>query len=324
MNEEETLTLTRTCTGDTTATVHSCKQLCRLWAGFGIVNEITTGTMQTFVVKKVVLPSDCTSIGDERKKQSYECEAHFYENGMASRLHEIGCIVPVPLHVQSGGSVTIAMTKLDGISASGGINFKQAVACMQWFARLHSEFWGNERADAAVALGIQQQGTYWYLDTRPDEFATMPSHGWEGRLKLAAAKIDECLKSDTCFQTICHGDAKSANMLFKKEEREEDEWTVQMYDFQYCGKASFGKDLAYFFICALSDSNEEEALMQVYYEVLQEELQRKWNEKCPELKELQDVVDLCVCDLGRWMSGWGWWGHDVSERIMRVLDRHSF
>ena len=99
---------------------------------------------------------------------------------------------------------------------------------------------------------------------------------------------------------------------------------MQMYDFQYCGKASFGKDLAYFFICALSDSNEEEALMQVYYEVLQEELQRKWNEKCPALKELQDIVDLCVCDLGRWMSGWGWWGHDVSERIMRVLDRHSF
>lgn len=56
------------------------------------MNEITTGTMQTFVVKKVVLPSDCTSIGDERKKQSYECEAHFYENGMASRLHELDAL----------------------------------------------------------------------------------------------------------------------------------------------------------------------------------------------------------------------------------------
>jgi hypothetical protein len=310
--------------GDTAATVQSCKQLCRLWAGFGVVNEIKTGTSQTFVVKKVILPSDCTSIGDERKKQSYECEAHFYENGMASRLHEIGCCVPLPIYVQSGGSVTIAMTKLDGTSTSA-IDFNRAAACMTWFARLHSEFWGSERADAAVAKGIQKQGTYWYLDTRPDEFSNMPNHGWEGRLKLTTAKIDAFLKSDECFQTICHGDAKSANMLFKSlSSVEEDEWTVQMYDFQYCGKACFGKDLAYFFICALSDANDEEALMQIYHDQLERELAKKWSEKCPELEELRAVVDICVCDLGRWMSGWGFWGHDVSERIVSVLDRRSF
>ena len=29
---------------------------------------------------------------------------------------------------------------------------------------------------------------------------------------------------------------------------------------------------------------------------------------------------LALADLGRWMSGWGWWGHDLSHRIKPLLD----
>jgi hypothetical protein len=80
---------------------------------------------------------------------------------------------------------------------------------------MHAEYWGA-RADAAVAPtpegGLQTQGCYWYLDTRPDEHAAMPTRGWEGRLRLAAKAIDLRLKSDP-LQTICHGDAKKENML---------------------------------------------------------------------------------------------------------------
>ena len=104
-------------------------------------------------------------------------------------------------------SITIAMTKLQGVTGTSSFEF--ASAFMRWLANLHSEYWGSTRADAAVAQGIQEQGTYWYLDTRPDEFAAMPSDGWEGRLKRAAARLDAYLKREDCFQTIVHGDPKS-------------------------------------------------------------------------------------------------------------------
>ena len=38
-------------------------------------------------------------------------------------------------------------------------------------------------------------------------------------------------------------------------------------------------------------------------------------------ENLQDSLDLAACDLGRWMSGWGWWGHDLQPWIVRVLRR---
>lgn len=41
----------------------------------------------------------------------------------------------------------------------------------------------------------------------------MSSSGWMGRLKLAARAIDQRLKLDP-MQTICHGDAKGANILY--------------------------------------------------------------------------------------------------------------
>ena len=41
----------------------------------------------------------------------------------------------------------------------------------------------------------------------------MPTRGWEGRLRLAAKGLDARLKADA-MQTIVHGDAKDANMLF--------------------------------------------------------------------------------------------------------------
>lgn len=96
-----------------------------------------------------------------------------------------------------------------------GTDFQNVWQVLAWLARMHAEYWGA-RADAAVAPtpegGLQTQGCYWYLDTRPDEHAAMPTRGWEGRLRLAAKAIDLRLKLDP-LQTICHGDAKKENML---------------------------------------------------------------------------------------------------------------
>ena len=84
---------------------------------------------------------------------------------------------------------------------------------MGWLARLHGTYWGNRRADEAVASGLQREGCYWHLNTRPEEHESMGSSGWMGRLKLAARAIDERLKADP-MQTVCHGDAKGANIVY--------------------------------------------------------------------------------------------------------------
>jgi hypothetical protein len=309
----------------------------------GSIYDVTTTTATNFIVKAIHLPN-CNSVGDQRKKNSYVCEANFYSptTGLATRLNAIGCTVPHPLYVdRADDCIYIAMTKLTGVPG-GNLDFPRAASCMHWFANLHSEYWGHDRADAAIATsGIQTQGTYWYLATRQEEFNNMPTRGWEGRLKNNAAAIDRYIKS--CFPTVVHGDAKSANMVFvrkdnkgneqegekmsnKQEGHKEEEasFEVQMYDFQYAGKGCCCQDLAYFFVCALGSEEAEARLLALYHQALTRQLQEKWNEQSPSLEHLKNVLEVCVADLGRWMSGWGWWGHGIESRIVKVLDDALF
>lgn len=323
--------LQKICLDEPNPIIENIDRVCSLWAGFGSIYEVTTNKGTTFIAKAISLPGKCTSIGDARKKNSYVCEANFYALGMAQRLLKLGCSVPEPLHIELKDPILIAMTKLNGASLDS-LDFAHGAECMRWLAQLHSEFWGSHRADKAVTcFGLQSQGTYWYLDTRPDELCKMPSKGWEGELKKNAAEIDAFLKSEAAFPTIVHGDAKAANMIFMEHgddsaEEKEQNLQVAMYDFQYCGKGSCCKDLAYLFTCALRRRKDESALMRIYYQHLKEGLRVKWKDEveCPSLESLQAVLEICIADLGRWMSGWGWWGHDIRRRIRKVLQEKPF
>jgi hypothetical protein len=191
------------------------------------------------------------------------------------------------------------------------MNESQSILCMHWLAKFHALNWGREKAEKTVAEdGLQRQGGYWYLDTRPDEHSAMPHSGMEGRLRLAARAIDARLKEDT-YQTIIHGDAKGANIVFHNG-------VVGFYDFQYCGLASPAKDLAYFLACATDVPEAEGRLLQVYCDELIDLL---GSNSAPTPKHLQDSLALAYCDLGRWMSGWGWWGNDIQDKIEEVLVR---
>ena len=112
----------------------------------------------SIVAKRVELPAVCSSIGDQRKKDSYDVEASFYSRGHAERLIAAGAVVPFPpvltrtsqslrtvragyayqpracrtyhvpwhhrfpLHVEHrpGEGVTICMTRVDGRSSHKG------------------------------------------------------------------------------------------------------------------------------------------------------------------------------------------------------------
>ncbi|KAL3935703.1 MAG: hypothetical protein SGBAC_008831 [Bacillariaceae sp.] len=290
--------------------------LCRLWGGMGYVYQIQVDGCLTVIVKRVSpTGKKRLSLGDQRKADSYECEANFYQH-VAPRLLQKGLEIPMPLHVERDNGVIICMTQLQGDSSHLGQEETNTV--LRWLATLHASTWGPMADKSVSEFGLQPQGSYWYLETRPGEHASIRSKGWEGRLKRAANAIDERLKRDP-MQCCVHGDAKGANMLFRRVEKKgiEEELVVGMYDFQYCGKAPPTKDLAYF-LCVAADDNDT-SYLEYYHEQLLERLDESAYR--PTLEELQDSLDLAYCDWVRFMAGWGYWGTDISKEVIKVLDR---
>lgn len=274
------------------------EQLCELWGGMGAIVELqasfSSGERRSLVAKTIDMPAAPKSTSERRKKASYEIEARFYERGHAERLIAAGAPCPFPLHVDWAlheGRLTVCMTRLAGAPVRS-MSSAQVRMALTWLARLHALYWGS-RADEAVAEGsVQEQGCYWHLDTRLEELERWTDEsGFEGRLRRAARAIDARLKEDR-HQTVCHGDAKSENMLFSKD-------GVAMFDFQYVGKASPAKDLAY---CLIS-SRDEVAHLEFYLTELRRLLRERGLE-APSLDELRVAYGLAVCDLSRWMVGW--------------------
>jgi len=302
-----------------------CSSIASLWAGMGAVYQLVLECSDkrqpvSIVAKRVELPRVCDSIGDQRKKDSYDVEAAFYARGHAQRLRAAGALVPFPLHVDAGRGegVTICMTQLAGRSSHRGDS--EAFIC--WLARLHALYWGNTRADEACGKGpkggLQAQGCYWHLDTRPDEHKRMGSSGWMGRLKLAALAIDLRLKAEP-MQSIVHGDAKGANILYASDEA--GQAIPLVYDFQYCGKAAVTKDLAYFLNVDAGHAAEGTLLL-LYHQELSNLLKAQ-GDGPPTLDALKVSLELALCDWRRFSEvGLGGWGDgSVTGRVKALLDR---
>jgi hypothetical protein len=277
---------------------------CRLWAGMGHVYELSFG-QNSFIVKSVDPTQITDSIGDLRKAASYKVEANFYKSFAETLLDEHNLPLPRPFYVECDGNATIiCMSKLEQHSPrrhSG--NAQERV--VKWLARLHAATWGSS------AEGLQPSGSYWYLDTRPDEHANMSRVGWEGRLKRAARAIDSRLHRDS-MQCIIHGDAKEANILWT------DQGELAMCDFQYCGKGPATRDLAYF-LCSSTNPEDEGELLQDYYEELIRLLPDAKTK--PSFETLKESLELAFCDYARFMAGWGYWGNDISRRVISILNQ---
>lgn len=302
--------------------------LCSLWSGMGHIYKITLPTTSKnarpieFVVKHVAPPRS-RSLGDRRKADSYHVEANFYEKLAPILIHEHGLGLPESFYVERDGGkgqneIAIGMSYVESNSTDLS-NDDATNAVLTWLATLHASYWGTEKVDKIVKdVGLQQQGSYWYLDTRPDEHESMPTKGWEGRLKRAARAIDERLKRDP-LQCVIHGDAKEANVLYSRRRNSNDQKaTVTLCDFQYCGKGPPTKDLAYF-LCSSANLDDEDAALEFYLEQLTMRL--PGDVTPPTMDELQDSLALAYCDFYRFMSGWGYWGSGGEDRVKAVLDR---
>ncbi|MCB9676452.1 MAG: phosphotransferase [Alphaproteobacteria bacterium] len=268
---------------------HRVARIQSLWSGWGeIVRFALDGAAVPSVVVKIVEPAASHPLGwgsgvaEARKHRSYAVEEAWYRE-WGSR-----CPVRIPTALDVAQGVFV-LEDLDAAGfperARGGGRLPDArvAACITWLARFHAGFLG------ASPDGLWPDGTYWHLETRPDELAAMP----EGALKRAAGPIDARLRGAT-HRTVVHGDAKVANFCFGPS-------GVAAVDFQYVGGGVGVQDLAYFLGSAFDDAQLEhvaERWVDAYFDAL-----RGAGGGAAEA-EWRALLPFAWADFERFLAGW--------------------
>ena len=289
-----------------------------LWSGYGSIDryDLTGCKLNTVVVKHVRLPQQHkhplgwnTNNSHQRKLHSYQVETAWYEF-WTSQCDE-DCRVPHCFAVEHHDNEVLML--LEDLDSSGYPARKSSVtktelkACLHWLAHFHAIFMGQK------PRGLWNIGTYWHLDTRPDELQTMAG----GELKKAASLIDKTL-NDSAFQTFVHGDAKLANFCFSQDGSK-----VAAVDFQYVGGGCGMKDVAYFISSCLDESaceSQEKGLLDDYFKYLRQALSLYQPDVNPAGVEAawRPLYEVAWTDFYRFLKGWSpghWKIHGYSERL---------
>ena len=246
-----------------------------LWSGYGEIKRyfLEGGKYPSVIVKHIRWPDAQghprgwnSDFSHQRKLKSYQVEINWYRE-YAGKTNDY-CKVPELFHLNEvAGEICLIMEDLN----AGGfdirlvpeqVNLIQIKNGLAWLAHFHASFMGE------IVSGLWPIGTYWHLDTRPEEFERMGNQS----LKNAARQIDEQL-NHARYQTIIHGDAKLANFCFQPEGK------VAAVDFQYVGKGCGMKDVAYFISSCLEEEDcekYEEELLKHYFEILQSTLNSRY------------------------------------------------
>ena len=305
----------------TSATAITGKQSVQtLWSGYGeiIRYQLTGGKYSSVIVKHIQLPEAQnhprgwnTSISHERKLTSYQVETCWYQH-FASMSND-NCLVPKAFKVLGKSSeILIIMEDLNSMGYDlrlqpGSVSIKDAELCLTWLANFHAQFLN------VSPEGLWPIGTYWHLDTRPEEYEQMENM----KLKNAAKSIDERL-NNARFQTIVHGDAKLANFCFSKEGK------VAAVDFQYVGKGCGMKDVAYFISSCFHEEDSEryeQRILRHYFDQL--EIACDTNTDFQALKiEWTSLYKYAWADFYRFLDGWSpghWKMHGYSKRLTKEV-----
>lgn len=274
-----------------------------MWSGFGeIVRvELQGGTVPTVMAKLMTLPTQAkhprgwhSDLSSQRKLRSYAIERHWYQH-YAERC-QTTC--KVPGHYWSEISAEKMALVMEDLTTAypicpQHISLAQVKVVLDWLAQFHALHLSDP------GDGLWPIGTYWHLDTRPDELAAMNN----SRLKEAAPHIDAALNA-AHFQTLVHGDAKLANFCF-----DETGTQVAGVDFQYVGRGCGVKDVAYFFSSCLAEEDFDRhspPLLSYYFEQLHKALQTQARQlDFPALeREWRQLYPYAWADFHRFINGW--------------------
>lgn len=275
-----------------------------LWSGYGEIFRVTLtgGQTDSLIIKHVAPPENShhprgwhSDLATQRKLKSYQVETHWYQQ-WSDQCTDL-CRVPVCYGADQQGQQSWLL--LEDLDASGypirysSLTLSQAIECLRWLAGLHATFLNAQGTD------LWPIGSYWHLDTRPDEFKAMAP----GSLKDNANKIDALL-NNCRFKTLVHGDAKVANFCFAGNS------TVAAVDFQYIGAGCGMKDVAYFIGSCFDESNCEkhaQGLLDEYFIALENALRiSAGNFKEFDLleQEWRDLYPVAWTDFHRFLLGW--------------------
>ena len=275
----------------------------QLWSGYGqIVRLRLRDAAERSVIVKLVQPPAAVRTASEaeqrahaRKLRSYAVELCFYEH-YARRCSDACRVAASLLCERSGEGWLFVLEDLDAAGFTERRAFLPSSgvrACLAWLAHFHATFLGD------TARGLHAIGTYWHLETRPDELSRMA----DAELRAAASWLDARLRRAR-YRTLVHGDAKVENFCFSDDLTE-----VAAVDFQYVGLGCGVQDVAYF----LSSCLDERALQQHADELLDgyfEALRLALRTTHPDVDaaaleaEWRALYPIAWADFCRFMSGW--------------------
>jgi len=300
-----------------------------LWSGYGQIVRLrlSGGAYPSVVLKHIKIPDADnhprgwnTDLSHQRKIRSYQIEACWYQHYAKHCLSD--CAVPECLAVDAGISETVlVLTDLDAAGfdiRKNSIEIHDIYACLDWLANFHATFL-DSKAD-----GLWECGTYWHLQTRPDELAALS----DTALRQAAPFIDQKLR-ECRYQTLVHGDAKLANFCFRQNSEysnssaPESLAKVAAVDFQYVGRGCGMKDVAYFISSCLNEDEcqaLENQLLDYYFSVLVDCVaQKQDNVNTAELEsEWRELYPIAWADFYRFIKGWSpghWKINSYSEKL---------
>ncbi len=285
-----------------------------LWSGYGkiIRLDLENASIDSVVVKHIQWPTQKnhprgwnTDIGHQRKLKSYRVETTWYDSyskQSAARLPD--CLATE----RQDDEVLIVLEDLDLAGyplRKRSVSWEEIAACLRWLAYFHGSYMGQTPA------GLWEVGSYWHLETRPQELDVLDDQ----LLREAAPLIDE--KLNNCqYKTLVHGDAKLANFCFAHDGR------VAGVDFQYVGGGCGMKDVAYF-IGSCLDEREcerlEAQILDTYFDALQDVLEEK-NEVLE--NEWRALYRVAWADFHRFLKGWSpghWKLTSYSERVTAAV-----
>ncbi len=316
-------------------TINNSTVIQSLWSGYGqiIRLELSGGAHTSVILKHIQLPDSGdhprgwnTGLSHQRKIRSYQIEAHWYQHYASHCTSD--CAVPVCLAVDSSANETVlVLTDLDAAGfdvRKDSVGIQDIHACLDWLAGFHATFLNSN------AEGLWECGTYWHLDTRPDELAALSDYALQKAALLIDQKLQQCR-----YQTLVHGDAKLANFCFQPANSIRDSVLadklprVAAVDFQYVGRGCGMKDVAYFIGSCL---NEEECeameshLLDYYFSALTSQIaQKKISVNTAELEdEWRELYPVAWADFYRFIKGWSpghWKINSYSEKLTkRVIE----
>ena len=308
-------------------TIRSATVIQSLWSGYGeIVRlELEGSIYSSVILKHIKLPEAAshprgwsTGRSHSRKIRSYQVEARWYQD--YAHQCDSDCPVPRCLAVNAVEDETVlVLTDLD----AAGFDLRKEIvtiedmrACLDWLASFHATFLNSP------AKGLWECGSYWHLDTRPDELAALE----DVSLREAASLIDQQLRQCR-YQTLVHGDAKLANFCFTGDTPQPG---VAAVDFQYVGRGCGMRDVAYFMgSCLREDECEalERPLLDYYFSSLRQHVTNKHpGLDTNELEgEWRGLYAVAWADFHRFLKGWSpghWKINSYSEKLTRrVIER---